>query len=50
MEQYKGQALSWVLNSGVIELSLHRAPCNELGSLSLEEMEAFAAALEGMQG
>jgi len=26
MEQYKGQALSWVLNSGVIELSLHRAP------------------------
>src|SRR5258708_24174269 len=33
----------------IIELSLHRAPCNELGSLSLEEMEAFAAALEGMQ-
>ena len=49
MEQHKGQALSWVLNSGVIELSLHRAPCNELGSLSLEEMEAFAAALEDMQ-
>jgi enoyl-CoA hydratase/carnithine racemase len=49
MEQYKGEALSWVLNNGIIELSLHRAPCNELGSLSLEEMEAFAAALEGMQ-
>ena len=49
MEQYQGQALSWVLNNGIIELSLHRAPCNELGSLSLEEMEAFAAALEGMQ-
>src|SRR6195256_42877 len=49
MEQYKGQALSWVLNSGVIELSLHRAPCNELGSLTLDEMEAFAAALEDMQ-
>jgi len=49
MEQYQGQALSWVVNSGIIELSLHRAPCNELGSLALEELEAFAAALEGMQ-
>ncbi len=49
MEQYQGQVLSWVLNNGIIELSLHRAPCNELGSLSLEELEAFAAALEGMQ-
>ena len=49
MEQYEGQVLSWVLNGGIIELSLHRTPCNELGSLSLEEMEAFAAALEEMQ-
>jgi enoyl-CoA hydratase len=49
MEQYQGQALSWVLKSGIIELSLHRPPCNELGSLALEELEAFAAALEGMQ-
>jgi enoyl-CoA hydratase len=49
MEQHKGQALSWVLNDGIIELSLHRAPCNELGSLTLEELEVFAAALEGMQ-
>jgi enoyl-CoA hydratase len=49
MEQYQGQALSWILNNGIIELSLHRAPCNELGSLSLEELEAFAAALEEMQ-
>src|ERR1700730_12581046 len=49
MEQYQGQALSWVLKSGIIELSLHRAPCNELGSLALEELEAFAPALEGMQ-
>jgi enoyl-CoA hydratase/carnithine racemase len=49
MEKYQGQALSWVLNNGIIELSLHRAPCNEMGSLILEELEAFAAALEGMQ-
>jgi enoyl-CoA hydratase len=43
-------ALSWTLNSGVIELALHRAPCNELGSSSLEELERFATALQLMQG
>ena len=43
-------ALSWTLQSGVIELGLHRAPCNELGSASLEELEKFATALQLMQG
>jgi enoyl-CoA hydratase/carnithine racemase len=33
----------------VIELALHRAPCNELGSASLEELEKFATALQKMQ-
>jgi enoyl-CoA hydratase len=45
-----GSALSWSLTDGVIELALHREPCNELGSASLEELENFATALEGMQG
>jgi enoyl-CoA hydratase len=44
-----GSALSWTLGDGVIELALHREPCNELGSASLAEFEKFAAALEGMQ-
>jgi enoyl-CoA hydratase/carnithine racemase len=43
-------ALSWTLTDGVIELALHRAPCNELGSESLEELEKFATALQVMQG
>lgn len=47
MNKFEGQALSWELKSGVIELTLHRPPCNELGSLSLEELERFASALEG---
>src|SRR5579864_9238604 len=47
MDKFQGQALSWELTSGVIELTLHRPPCNELGSLSLEELEKFASALEG---
>jgi enoyl-CoA hydratase/carnithine racemase len=42
-------ALSWTLSDGVIELALHRAPCNELGSASLEELEKFATALQRMQ-
>jgi enoyl-CoA hydratase len=42
-------ALSWTLTDGVIELALHRAPCNELGSVSLEELEKFATALQLMQ-
>ena len=49
MEQFRGKALSWELRSGVIELALHRAPCNELGSLSLEELENFSAALDDLQ-
>ena len=47
MDKFEGQALSWELKSGVVELTLHRPPCNELGSLSLEELERFASALEG---
>ena len=41
--------LSWTFADGVIELALHREPCNELGSMSLDELEKFAAALESMQ-
>jgi len=46
MESFRGQALSWVLKDGVVELALHRAPCNEIGSLTLQELEKFVAALE----
>lgn len=49
MQQFKGQALSWQVQGGVIELALHRDPCNELGSLSLSELERFAAALDDLE-
>jgi enoyl-CoA hydratase len=48
MKQFQGQALSWALQDGVVELSLHRKPCNELGSVALEDLERFAAALDGL--
>jgi enoyl-CoA hydratase/carnithine racemase len=49
MNHWTGKTLSWETTAGVIELALHREPCNEVGSLTLEELERFAAALEGMQ-
>lgn len=45
MEQFRGEAISWEVTGGVIELALHRAPCNEIGTLSLGELEKFAEAL-----
>ena len=49
VEQFQGQALSWQVQSGVIELALHRAPCNELGSMSLDELEQFVSALDDLE-
>src|SRR5579863_4644472 len=46
MEPFRGQALSWVFRDGIVELALHREPCNEIGSLTLDELEQFAANLD----
>src|SRR5437899_4327599 len=48
MNQFTGQSLSWDVKDGVIELSLHRAPCNEIGSRTLGELEKFVGALAGL--
>ncbi|HXJ87024.1 MAG TPA: enoyl-CoA hydratase/isomerase family protein [Candidatus Binatia bacterium] len=44
----KGEALSYECKNGLIELVLHRTPCNEIGSKSLDELEAFSSALQGL--
>ena len=49
MESFDGQALSWELRDGAVELALHREPCNEIGSLSLDELEKFVHDLDGFQ-
>ena len=49
MTKHEGQALSWVEDKGVVELSLHRSPCNELGTLSLAELEEFCLALDDLE-
>jgi len=48
MKEFKGQTLSWQIVNGAVELALHRNPCNEIGSLTLDELEKFAAALPGL--
>jgi len=48
MDQFEGKAISWQVSAGIIELALHREPCNELGSLALEELEKFVDALDAM--
>jgi enoyl-CoA hydratase/carnithine racemase len=48
MNQFQGQTLSWSLKDGIIELALHREPLNEIGSLTLEELEKFVAGLDGL--
>jgi enoyl-CoA hydratase/carnithine racemase len=47
--QFKGQTLSWDLKDGIVELALHRGPCNEIGSASLAELEQLASALDGLE-
>jgi len=49
VNHFKGQAISWEAKNGVVELRLHRAPCNELGSLSLDELERFVIALDALE-
>lgn len=49
-ETNSGSGFSWELKDGTIELALHRGPCNELGSASLQELENFSTDLQRMQG
>ena len=46
MKSFVGNTLSWECTNGVIELKLHREPCNEIGLATLEELERFVQALE----
>jgi enoyl-CoA hydratase len=48
MKEFKGQALSWQLQERVLELSLHREPGNEIGTVMLSELEQFTASLGQM--
>jgi len=49
MNNFQGQTLSWELKAGVVEVALHRAPCNEIGSQTLEDLEKLAAAFPALE-
>lgn len=49
MNTFQGQTLSWELKDGVIELALHRSPCNEIGISTLQELEKFISVLPDLQ-
>jgi enoyl-CoA hydratase/carnithine racemase len=49
MKSFQGKAVSWELVEGVLELSLHREPLNEIGSETLLELEKFVEDLEGAE-
>jgi len=50
MSSHHGKTMSWQVKDGVMELALHHAPLNEIGTAMLEELESFAQQLEGAQG
>jgi enoyl-CoA hydratase len=49
MNTFAGKTLSWSSKGGTIELLLNHAPCNEIGSSTLDDLEQFTTALESLQ-
>jgi enoyl-CoA hydratase len=49
VNSFQGKTLSWSLADGTIELVLDHAPCNEIGSETLAELERFVTSLQSLQ-
>jgi len=47
-KEFRGEALRWEWRDGVVELTLDRAPLNEIGTVMLADLEKFAAAIRGL--
>jgi enoyl-CoA hydratase/carnithine racemase len=46
---WNGETMDYQYKDGLVELALRRNPCNEIGSQSLVELEAFSWALEALK-
>lgn len=44
---WQGRALSWERRGPALEVTLHREPCNEIGTTTLEELEHLARVVRG---
>jgi enoyl-CoA hydratase len=49
MKSFQGKTLSWQVLDGAIELTLDRAPCNEIGRETLVDLEQFISAWPSLQ-
>jgi enoyl-CoA hydratase/carnithine racemase len=49
MNSFSGQAVSWQVADSVIEVALHREPCNEIGTACLAELEKLCEALPALE-
>jgi enoyl-CoA hydratase/carnithine racemase len=49
MKKYTGKTLHWEWKDGVIELTLDRAPANEIGLETLADLEQFVAAFPALE-
>ena len=47
-KEFRGEALRWEWRDGVVEVTLDRAPLNEIGAVTLADLEKFAAAIRGL--
>jgi enoyl-CoA hydratase/carnithine racemase len=49
MNSFTGECLSWTTSKHTVELTLHRAPGNEIGTEMLADLERFTAALPELE-
>jgi enoyl-CoA hydratase/carnithine racemase len=49
MKSFQGKTLSWNVVDGAIEVVLDHAPCNEIGSAALGDLERFVDALKSLE-
>jgi enoyl-CoA hydratase/carnithine racemase len=48
MKHFAGKTLRWDWRDGIVELTLDRAPANEIGTETLADLEKFAAAIPAL--
>ncbi|MDE3136711.1 MAG: enoyl-CoA hydratase/isomerase family protein [Acidobacteriota bacterium] len=48
MHTFEGETLSWKLADAVLDVTLHRKPCNEIGLATLADLERLVEALNAL--
>ena len=48
-KHFTGKTLDWELKNGIVELTLHHAPANEIGLETLADLEQFVAAIPSLE-